>query len=152
MPYATSSDLDTKWTAQAVTLAAWDDEANARSDARVAMALDNASALIDGYLAKRYSLPIDPSPVGARLLRNLTCDLAMGELATTPATRNDIVVEAVKAARDFLAQLGQGKADIPQNPSPDGGAGGAVPAAISPNEAIVESAGRVFTRNKLRGL
>ncbi|HEY8136259.1 MAG TPA: DUF1320 domain-containing protein [Methylocystis sp.] len=150
MPYATSADLDTKWTAEAVTLAAYNGQADARDADRVAMALDNASALIDGYLAKRYSLPIDPSPVGARLLRNLCCDLAMGELATTPMTRNDIVIEAVKAARDFLAQLGQGKADIPQNPSPDGGAGGAVPAVISPNEAIVEANDRMFTRNRLR--
>lgn len=151
MPYALAADLDTKWTADFVTLLAYDAQTGARDAARIDAALDNASALIDGYLSKRYSLPIDPSPGGARLLRNLTCDLAVGELATTPATRNDIVIEAVKAARDFLTQLGQGKADIPQNPAP-GAEGGDVPATISPNEAIVEANDRMFTRTRLRGL
>lgn len=149
MPYATAADLDVKWTADVVTLLAWSEQFETRDAARIDMALDNASALIDGYLAKRYSLPIDPSPVGAQLLRNLCCDLAVGELATTPATRNEIVVEAVKAARDFLTQLGMGKADIPQNPPP-GGDGGALPASVSPNEAIVEANDRMFTRNRLR--
>ena len=95
MAYAAETDLDNKWGAEAVTLAAFDTMAQARSETRIAAALDAASALMDGYFCKRYALPIDAAPNGVLLLRNLCCDLAMGELSKQPGTRNDIVVEAV---------------------------------------------------------
>jgi phage gp36-like protein len=106
---------------------------------------------MDGYLGKRYQLPIDPSEAGMRLLRNLCCDLAVGELATTPGKRNDIVKDAVEAAMAFLRDLAKGNADIPQNPPPGSGGDG-LPATISPNEAIVAANDRMFTRNRLRDL
>jgi phage gp36-like protein len=147
MPYATELDLDIKWGAEAVTLVAADARTGYRSHERIVAALDSATARMNGVFAKRYSLPIDAAPDGAILLRNLACDLAMGELANTPGARNDIIKEAVVAALKFLNDVAMGRADIPQNPAP-----GAPGAAVSPNEAIVVANDREFSRNRLRAL
>ena len=125
-----------------------DTMAQARSETRIAAALDAASALMDGYFCKRYALPIDAAPNGVLLLRNLCCDLAMGELSNQPGTRNDIVVEAVASARKFLDLVARGLADIPQNPPP----GAPASALLSPNEAMVQDDPRIFSRRDLRAM
>ncbi len=147
MAYAIESDLDTKWGSDQVTLAALDPATGLRSETRVAAALDDASAQMDGYFAKRYTLPIDAASNGVILLRNLCCDLAMGNLAIMPGARNDIVKAANEQAIRFLERVGSGSADIPQNPPPSGPAG-----VLSPNEAIVADDPRMFTRRRLREL
>ena len=98
MSYASPRDLDVKWGEEAVSLAAFDPASQLRSEARIDAALCAASALMDGYFCKRYALPIDAAPSGLVLLRDICCDLAMGELSLLPGTRNDIVKEAVDAA------------------------------------------------------
>ncbi len=147
MPYALESDLDNKWGADLVTLAALDPLTQTRSEQKIAMALANASALMDAYFCKRYTLPLDASPDGLILLTSKCCDLAMGELSNTPGARNEIVKDAVDAAMKFLDAVAKGWADIPQNPPP-----GAPAAAVSPNEAIVASDKREFSRNRLRAM
>ncbi len=148
MAYASEHDLDVKWGLEAVTLAAFDPASQLRSQARIEAALCSASALMDGYFCKRYALPIDAAPAGLVLLRNLCCDLAMGELSLLPGSRNDIVVEAVAAARKFLDAVSRGLADIPQNPPP----GTPASALPSPNECVVEDDRRMFSRRDLRAM
>ena len=144
MPYAAESDLDAKWGPELVTLAAWDPVADARSEARIAVALAAASAVIDAYLARRYALPLNPTADGALLLTNLNCDLAMGQLSNTPGTRNEIVAEAEKRALSFLRDVGDGKAAVPTiaAAAPD----------VAPNEPVLVSDDRLFTRNRMRAL
>jgi phage gp36-like protein len=146
MAYATQRDLDVKWGEEAVSLAAYDAASQLRSQDKIAAALCAASALMDGYFCKRYALPIDAAPAGVTLLRNLCCDLAMGELSMQPGSRNDIVKDAVADARKFLELVARGQADIPQNPPP----GVSAAALPSPNEVIVEDDRRMFTRRSLR--
>lgn len=147
MPYATEEDIVVKWGLEQVTLAALDPQTDRLDSLRVASALDSATALMNGYFAKRYTLPIDASAQGIVLLRDLCCDLAMGILANTPGARNDIVKEADAAARKTLGDIAAGKADIPQNPTP-----GAPAPAVSPNEPIVAANDRQFTRTRLRAM
>lgn len=145
MPYAAEADLDAKWGPELVTLAAWDPVALARNEARVTVALTAASAIMDGYFARRFRLPLDASPDGATLLTNLCCDLAMAQLSNTPGTRNEIVVDAEKRAIVFLRDVGDGKASIPlvpTSPGPD----------VSPNEPVMIADGREFTRRRMRDL
>jgi len=145
MPYAASADLDAKWGAELVTLAAWDPVAEARDVNRIGVALAAAGAVIDGYLARRYALPLNPSADGALLLTNLNCDLAMGQLSNTPGARNEIVCEAEKRAIQFLRDVGDGKAVIPVIPTtsaPD----------IAPNEPALLADDRLFTRRRMRSL
>ncbi len=148
MSYASPRDLDVKWGEEAVSLAAFDPASQLRSEARIDAALCAASALMDGYFCKRYALPIDAAPSGLVLLRDICCDLAMGELSLLPGTRNDIVKEAVDARRKFLEMVARGLADIPQNPPP----GAPASALPSPNECVVEDDRRMFSRRDLRAM
>jgi phage gp36-like protein len=146
MPYATETDLDAKWGPELVTLAAWDPAAQARSESRIAVALAAASAVMDGYFARRYALPLGPSADGALLLVNLACDLAMGQLSNTPGTRNEIVADAEKRAIQFLRDVGEGKAAIPLVAAPSR------EPEVAPNEPAMVADTRTFTRNRMRAL
>ncbi len=112
MAYAAETDLDAKWGAENVTLAAWNDALAGRDETRVAAALTGAAAVVDGYLGRRYTLPIAPSPSALALLVALNCDLAMGQLCNTPATRTEIVADAEKRAIAFLRDVAKGGAAI----------------------------------------
>ena len=135
--YATANDLDAKWGAEAVTLASWSETVipPGRDPAKLIAALSFAAALVDGYLARRYALPIRPTDTGFALLKSLACDLAMGQLANTPATRTDIVIAAEDRATKFLRDIARGDAAIdvvlPETAQP----------AVSPGEAIVVGPG-----------
>ena len=145
MPYAAESDLDAKWGAEQVTLAAWNATTSARDEGRITVALAAAGAVMDGYFARRYALPLNPSADGALLLTNLACDLAMGQLSNTPGTRNEIVAEAEKRAIQFLRDVGDGKAAVPVV-APN------ALATIAPNEPVMIADNRMFTRNRMRAL
>ena len=144
MSYATEADLDAKWGPELVSLAAWDPTTEARSEARVAAALASAGATINGYLGRRYALPLNLAADGALLLMNLACDLAMGQLSNTPGARNEIVVDAEKRAIQFLRDVGDGKASVlvVAANAPD----------VAPNEPVLISNERLFTRDRMRAL
>jgi len=144
VPYATAADLDAKWGPELVTLAAWDVATEARSASRIAVSLAAAAAVMDGYFARRYALPLNPSVDGLLLLTNLNCDLAMGQLSNTPGTRNEIVVDAEKRAVQFLRDVGEGKAAIPLV--------AAVAPEVAPNEPVMIANDRLFTRDRMRAL
>ena len=146
MAYATEVDLRAKWGSAQVDLLAYDDTLQAVSDTRIAAALDNASATIDSYLARRYALPVNPQPDAALLLTDLCADLAASKLANTPGTRNDIVIDAEKRVLTFLRDIADGKAALNLIPPPDAGD------PISPGEAVMMSDCRAFTRDRMRGL
>lgn len=146
MPYATEADLDLKWGADQVTLVSIDEATGLRSSPRVLAALDAASAKMDAVFLKRALLPLDPTPAGGILLRNLCLDIAMGELAVTPAARNEIIVAAEKKALDFLNLIAAGKADIPVVATGVGEDLDGV-SHITPNEAVVIAPERRFGRD-----
>ena len=143
MGYAAANDLDAKWGAEAVTLAAWNASLTppGRDASRVSAALVAAAATIDGYLARRYTLPVSPTASGLALLVSLACDLAMAQLSNTPATRNEIVADAEKRALTFLRDVAKGDAAIDV----------VVPAAgqpaVSPGEAIVVGPGPMVSES-----
>ncbi|MGD0564540.1 MAG: phage protein Gp36 family protein [Roseiarcus sp.] len=145
MPYAAESDLDAKWGAELVTLAAWNPATSARDEGRIAVALGAAAAVMDGYFARRYPLPLAPSAGGALLLTNINCDLAMGLLSNTPGTRNEIVAEAEKRALSFLRDVGDGKAAIPLLPS-------AAEPQVAPNEPVLIADRHEWARDRMRAL
>jgi phage gp36-like protein len=146
VPYAVENDLRTKWGSELVNLLAWDNAAQAPNEARIAAALTNAGSIIDSYLARRYQLPVNPQPDAAALLNNFNCDLAVAQLAVTPGTRNDIIVDAEKRALTFLRDVSEGKAALNLILPPSAGA------PISPGEAVMIDEGREFSRRRLRDL
>jgi phage gp36-like protein len=94
------------------------------------VALADASAEIDGYLAARYPLPLDPATAPA-LLKVFACDIARYRLMSTRA--DDRVTEGYKAALIYLRDVAMGKiALFPANAAPAEPAGSAGVVMMSP--------------------
>lgn len=135
MPYATHQDLLTRFGPE--ELLQLTDTANAGTIqvAVVQRHLDDADALIDGYLAQRYALPVSPVPA---LLVRLACDLARHSLHGQAAPEH--VRAAHKDALALLRDLSKGDAAI-AGALPAGA--GAAPAA-APGSVRVAAPDRVF--------
>lgn len=69
----------------------------------VTRVLDDASAILDGYLAGRYALPLATVPA---LLVGLCCDLA--RYALYPDAAPDLVKERYQNALKLLARIADG--------------------------------------------
>lgn len=76
-------------------------------------ALIDASAVIDGYLAGRYPVPLAPVPP---ILVGYACDLA--RLRLYKDAPPEIVVRRGDEAIKFLALVGQGKINLGAAPEP----------------------------------
>lgn len=117
-------------------------EADAVDPVAVADAITDAVAEIDTYLRPRHKLPLPTVP--ARLV-SVACDLALYRLCQ--GERN-MVTDQVKEAQDqaltWLRELAAGKVDLGLDT-------GGAPMQVS-NGARLTSAGRVFSRHRLRGL
>jgi len=111
MAYATSDDLKTRFGTSEIT--ATPEDAGA-----VAVALDDASELIDTYIGERYTLPLTVVP---GFLVRITCDIARYYLYDDQAT--DRVKEAYDNAIKFLDEVKSGDVslgDIPASETTSG--------------------------------
>ena len=81
--------------------------------ALVDQALLDAGAVIDGYLAGRYTLPLASVPA---ILVGYACDLARARLYTDAAP--EIVLKRESDALKFLALAAQGKINLGASPEP----------------------------------
>jgi phage gp36-like protein len=140
MPYATQADLEARFgTTELAQLT--DRVAGTTINATViTAALADADALIEGYLAQRYALPVSPVP---QLLLRVACDIARFLLHGKAAT------EKVRAAYDdalkVLRDLADGRAALP--------GAAAAPSAQAPAAAggapQVAAPTRIFDRTSL---
>lgn len=114
-----------------------DPPAEAVDATTVERALADAGHLIDGYVAGRYALPMDPVP---DLVKRLACDLARYLLHTHAAT--EVVKDNHRDALRALADIAAGRITLQA-------AGISAPAA---GDAVQASAPeRIFTRDSLGG-
>lgn len=104
-------------------------DATAPDAAMAGQALADASAVIDGYLASRYALPLETVPA---LLEPLCCDIARYRLAAGGSVHlpTDIQRQRYDDALIWLAQVAAGKIGLGLDPGGneppvDGGATGA---------------------------
>ena len=136
--YATVDHMRARWgdrlLAQLVDADAWGDAA---ADA-VAVALTDTATLIDGYVAKFYAKAAG-TPVPALLVR-INCQLAYGELGTTPSDdQKDVKAEALRMLRDI--STGAVKLDE----------GDPTALQARPGAVLVPDTPRVFSRDTLGG-
>ena len=117
MPYATPLDLEQRFGAAELIQQTDLTGAGVANPDTLARALDDASALIDGYLASRYPLPISTPPA---LLVTLCCDLARYALYIDAAPevvekRRDAAVATLRdiAAGRVALDVGQAGASTP---------------------------------------
>jgi len=156
MTYAVEADLDLVWGAETVTLMSADPESRRRNNARISEACAGAAAIIDGYLARRYALPLPLGNEGRAVLRQIAVDIAVWRLASTnAASMTEAIGKRYEEAKGFLDKVSEGKTAIPlagQDGAVTEAAAATSDADASPNEARMFSAERVFTRDRMRGL
>ena len=138
MAYATEQDLiDRFGTDELLEIADRDDD-QVIDTTVVAKALEDAGELIDGYVGKRYDLPLSSTP--PRLVK-LAADIARYFLY------KDSPTEAVEKAYDdavaFLRDVAAGKAVLDISGSEPAPAG---------DEILTSGPDRVFTSDTLEGL
>lgn len=137
MTYCTRADLEARFGAREIA-DLLDTEPNGTEDTgRLDGALADADALIDGYLATRYAVPI-PAPVPP-IVVGIACDLARLRLwdDNAPEEVRKRYDDAIKLLRDMSA----GKASIP----------GASPATAEGGGIEYAETERIFTMDSLRG-
>jgi len=120
MGYATRQDIE------ALYGAAWLETlvpADVDMDVAVQHALDQATALMDGYLMVRYSVPL---PVIPELLKTLAIDIACWKLTPSAAGLTDEISNRARMAIATLKDIAAGKMVVPGLEDSDG-TGGALP-------------------------
>lgn len=108
-------------------------------DVPVSRALDDAAALIDGYVGKLYRLPLSALPP---VLTKAACDIARYFLHGKAAEKDGAVERAYNAAMKWLKDVANGVVALDAEGSAPLQAGGGSVKASAP--------GRVFTRDSLR--
>lgn len=105
---------------------------------KIRTALDDASALIDGFVRRRYSLPLNPTPA---LLVRVCCDIARFYLYRDRPT--DTVKDAYRQGLDLLKQISAGTYQLSDQTGQE---------PQSAGEAVLIGAeGRIFNHAKLTG-
>lgn len=136
MAYATITDLPLGWGADEATRSA-DRDGDGSADTGVQVyALDDASAEIDGYLAKVYELPLaEPYP---SILRRLAVDIAIYRMSPSIGALTDEKRRRYDDAIRQLEKIAAGELDLV-------GPNGAPPAVGAVVEWSAES--RQWTRD-----
>lgn len=104
-------------------------------------ALTDAAAMIDGYLAKLYRLPLATVPP---ILTKMACDIARFYLYGKAAEKDDAISRGYNEATRWLENVSKGLITLEAEGVPSPQAGGGTVKASAP--------GRVFTRDSLRHL
>lgn len=139
MSYATQQDLIDRYGER--ELIELTDRAEPPADeidaAVVAAALADADELINGYVSRRYRVPLSPVP---GLIQRLACDIARFFLHDDRPT--DTVEKAFDSAKKTLLDISAGRAELQ--------AAGVESPAAPGGSVQVSGPGRVFTAGTLK--
>lgn len=116
MSYAKLPDLLARYGEAELTQLADPDGAGVIDESIVDQALADAAALVDGYLAGRYPVPLDPVPA---IVRGYVCDVARARLYTQDAPEPVLRREA--DAIRFFRMVGEGRLNLGATPEPASG-------------------------------
>lgn len=108
-------------------------------DVPVTRALDDAAALIDGYIGKVYRLPLSGLPP---VLTKNACDIARYFLHGKAADKDGPVERAYKDAVAWLKDVSKGVVTLDVE--------GIAPAQAGGGSVKASAPGRVFTRDSMR--
>jgi len=137
--YITADDLTARYSAAKLLQVSDRDGDGVADPGVVDAACADATELMDGYLAERYTLPLTPV---TGIVKGWAAAIAWYKLCLSPP---DNVKDAYKDALDHLAQVRTGKLILQANGVPD--------AATPVNGAVVavDGAPREFDHRSLRG-
>lgn len=117
MAYASRLDLENTFGEDEIqTLADNNNDMNEDSDV-VSDALNFASEVINAHLARRYTVPLDPTP---NIVRKLCIDITWYRLAHDPLKQTVEHRQRYEDAIDLLKRIADGKASLGQDTDGDG--------------------------------
>lgn len=123
-----------------------EEERNAMIGPIIDEAIADADGEIDGYLAKRYAVPMDPAP---KILNKLSKDIAVYNLFSRMGIQEDsdeaIFLTRYNAAIKFLTLVADGRVSIGADADGD-------PASAAAAGFTVKSNPRLFSREQMRGM
>lgn len=121
------------------------DELEARIGPVIDQAIADADSEIDGYLSKRYPVPICPTP---GIIRKFSKDIALYNIFSRTGideeSRDKTFLNRYNAAVKFLTLVSEGKVSIGAD---TGSAAGAAASSFS-----IHSNGRIFDRDQMQGM
>lgn len=142
MTYATKQDLVDRF--GEIELRQLTDRTNVPpttvNDTVVGRALSDADGLIDGYIGKKYALPLAEVPP---MLTKVAADLARYYLHGKAADRDSPVTAAYNQAVAWLRDVSKGLVDL--------GNGTIEPDAAGGGQVKTSRPDRIFTRETMRG-
>lgn len=151
MPYASEQDLVDAYGADRILMLAM--AANGtRDEAKITRCLDGASAVIDGYLSLRYTLPLSVAPP---LLKDACVVIAAYRLASDPAALSEDMRKRYEDAIAFLKDVARGFAGIgvATTAQQQAANAAATPSPFAgPQVVVEESVPRMFSRRLLRSV
>lgn len=115
MPYSTQADLAARFGVGELIQLTDHNGTGSIDLAVLGQAIADADAIIDGHLAGRYTLPLDPVPA---ILTGYACDLVRARLYKDAAP--EIVIKRADDAMRFLSLIGQGRLTLGVQPEPAG--------------------------------
>lgn len=140
MPYCTLDDILGGIDEEDVVSYTDDFDTGLVNMANVDKAILGADALIDSFVARRYTVPVDPV---TDMIRELAVDIAIYKICSrrsqAPEERRQKYDDAVK----YLEKIASGKAVLPEAAS--------APAGSSDHAVSVSSNTRVFSRESMKG-
>lgn len=142
MTYATVDDIKASVPSRDLELLTdHDGPASAIDDPRLLLALKDATAEINGYIAKRVALPLADPP---DMLRVTCRDIAIHRLYANIGRITETQKQLREAAIAYLRAVQDGKVSI-------GDETGGAEAQVSEGIVIAEGPPREMTRDKLKG-
>ena len=122
-------------------------EREAKIGPSIDMAIGDADAEIDGYLAKRYKVPFDPVP---RVLNKFSKDIAIynlySRIGIDEGESEKNYLNRYNAAVKYLTLVAEGKVNIGT------GEGGGDPASAAATGFAAKSNPRLFSRGSMKGM
>lgn len=151
MPYLTLEELKARKREDAMLYAldpsgpgTWTSSAQERAQA----AIQDAADIIDSFVGQRYTLPLPPVRALKRINADIAFYLILARRGFQEGTADDVVVRDYEEALRWLRLVAEGKVQIPADDGQPLPPGGVVASEARPE---IESAGRVFGRDRLKG-
>lgn len=142
MTYAVKQDLIDRWGEK--ELIQLTDRSNVPpttvNETTVTKALTDADSLLNSYIAKRYTLPLDPAPA---ILTRLAADITRYYLFGRVAEKDGEVERAYQEALSWAKDVSRGLVQLEDGGTPATQTGG--------GEVRTSGPDRVFTRDSLKG-
>ena len=123
-----------------------EEESTAQLGPVIDEAIADADGEIDGYLAKRYSVPLSAPPkIINKLSKDITLYNLFSRVGIEKDSRDEIFLTRYNAAIKFLTLVAEGKVSIGADADGD-------PAAAAAIGFTVKSNSRLFSREQMRGM